>query len=139
MHNLAYQGFTDGAWLRHLGPRGRHYEWFGGTNPLSGAIALADAIVAVSPTHAREILTPGRRVRPRRRAASSLGRRQRDPQRHRHDDVGPGDRPVARGELLGARPRPPTATMARAANRAAVRTRAGFADDDVPLAVVVPG
>ena len=58
LHNLAYQGFTDGAWLRHLGPRGGHYEWFGGTNPLSGAIALADAIVAVSPTHAREILTP---------------------------------------------------------------------------------
>ncbi len=58
LHNVAYQGFTDGAWLRHLGPRARHYEWFGGTNPLSGAIALADAIVAVSPTHAREILTP---------------------------------------------------------------------------------
>ena len=58
LHNLAYQGFTDGAWLRHLGPRGGHYEWFGGTNPLSGAIALADAIVAVSPTHSREILTP---------------------------------------------------------------------------------
>ena len=58
LHNIAYQGFTNGAWLRHLGPRGRHYEWFSGTNPLSGAIALADAIVAVSPTHAREILTP---------------------------------------------------------------------------------
>ena len=58
LHNIAYQGVTDGAWLRHLGPRGRHYEWWGGTNPLSGAIALADAIVAVSPTHASEILTP---------------------------------------------------------------------------------
>ena len=58
LHNLAYQGFTDGAWLRHLGPRARHYEWYGGTNPLSGAIALADAVVAVSPTYAREILTP---------------------------------------------------------------------------------
>ena len=28
-------------------------------------------------------------------------------------------------------------TVARAANRAAIRERAGFADDDVPLAVVV--
>jgi starch synthase len=58
LHNLAYQGVTDGAWLERLGPRAAHYEWWGGTNPLSGAIALADKIVAVSPNHAREILTP---------------------------------------------------------------------------------
>jgi starch synthase len=58
LHNLAYQGVTDGAWLERLGPRAEHYEWWGGTNPLSGAIALADKIVAVSPNHAREILTP---------------------------------------------------------------------------------
>ena len=31
----------------------------------------------------------------------------------------------------------PERTVARAANRAAIRERAGFADDDVPLAVVV--
>ena len=58
LHNVAYQGVTDGSWLRRIGPRGRHYEWWGGTNPLSGGIALADAVVAVSPTYAREILTP---------------------------------------------------------------------------------
>jgi starch synthase len=58
LHNLAYQGITDGAWLDLIGPRGRHYEWWGNTNPLSGGIALADAIVAVSPTYAKEILTP---------------------------------------------------------------------------------
>ena len=58
LHNLAYQGVTDGAWLRRLGPRAEHYEWWGGTNPLSGAIALADKVVAVSPNYAREILTP---------------------------------------------------------------------------------
>ena len=45
---------------------------------------------------------PGGRLRPRRRAAQSLGRRQRDPQRHRHGRVGPRDRSVARDELLGA-------------------------------------
>lgn len=58
LHNLAYQGVTDGRWLTRLGPRARHFEWYGSTNPLSGAIALADAVVAVSPTYAREILTP---------------------------------------------------------------------------------
>lgn len=58
LHNLAYQGHTDGSWLAAIGARARHYEWYGGTNPLSGAIALADAVVAVSPSYAREILTP---------------------------------------------------------------------------------
>ena len=73
---------------RHLGPRGWHYEWFGGTNPLCGAIALADAIVAVSPTHASGDPHARRRIRPRRRLAPSLGGRQRDPQRHRHGRCG---------------------------------------------------
>lgn len=58
LHNLAYQGTTDGSWLTRIGPRADHFEWYGGTNPLSGAIALADAVVAVSPTYATEILTP---------------------------------------------------------------------------------
>lgn len=58
LHNLAYQGTTDGSWLARIGPRAEHYEWYGSTNPLSGAIALADAVVAVSPRYATEILTP---------------------------------------------------------------------------------
>ena len=58
--DIVHQGLTDGTWLARLGPRGRHYEWWGGTNPLSGAIALADAIVAASPNHAVEILTAAR-------------------------------------------------------------------------------
>jgi starch synthase len=58
IHNLAYQGVTDGSWLRRIGSRAAHYEWWGGTNPLSGAIALADRIVAVSPHYATEIVTP---------------------------------------------------------------------------------
>src|SRR5688500_2120634 len=58
LHNLAYQGQTEGSWLRKIGPRASHFEWYGGTNPLSGAIALADAVVAVSPHYATEILTP---------------------------------------------------------------------------------
>ena len=58
IHNLAYQGVTDGSWLDVIGPRASHYEWWGGTNPLTGALALADRIVAVSPNYAREIQTP---------------------------------------------------------------------------------
>ncbi|MEM8619816.1 MAG: glycogen/starch synthase [Actinomycetota bacterium] len=58
IHNLAYQGTSDARWLTRIGPRGRHYEWWGATNPLSGAIALADRIVAVSPNYAAEIMTP---------------------------------------------------------------------------------
>ena len=57
IHNLAYQGRTDGTWLARLGPRSSHYEWWGDTNPLSGGIALADRVVAVSPHYAWEITT----------------------------------------------------------------------------------
>ena len=41
-----------------LGPRAAHFEWWGDTNPLSGGIALADRVVAVSPHYACEITTP---------------------------------------------------------------------------------
>ena len=58
IHNLAYQGVAGGAWLGVLGPRAGAYEWFGGCNPLKGGLMLADAIVAVSPSYAREILEP---------------------------------------------------------------------------------
>ena len=80
LHNLAYQGATDGSWLDRIGPRSAHFEWWGDTNPLSGAFALADRIVAVSPHYATEITTreggfgldePLRTARRRRRRASS--------------------------------------------------------------------
>lgn len=58
VHNLAYQGTASADWISRIGPRGSHYEWWGGLNPLTGAIALADRIIAVSPTYSREILTP---------------------------------------------------------------------------------
>ena len=59
LHNLAHQGHGPGEWLERIGPRAEHFEWWGGINPLSGAIALADRIVAVSPHHATEITTQG--------------------------------------------------------------------------------
>ena len=59
LHNLAHQGATGGEWLDRLGPQSAHFEWWGGFNPLSGAIALADKVVAVSPNHATEIVSDG--------------------------------------------------------------------------------
>lgn len=59
LHNLAHQGHGPGSWLASIGPRAEHFEWWGGINQLSGAIALADRIVAVSPHHADEIRRPG--------------------------------------------------------------------------------
>ena len=136
LHNIAYQGFTNGAWLRHLGPRGRHYEWFSGTNPLSGAIALADAIVAVSPTHAKEILTPeggfglDGSLRNRWAAVSGI-------LNGIDTTVWDPETDPALVANYTAQTKTADRTMAKRANRAAVRTRAGFPDDDVPLAVVI--
>ncbi len=58
IHNLAYQGTTHSGWLDVMTHRAAAYEWYGTLNPLSGAIALADYVVTVSPNYAREILKP---------------------------------------------------------------------------------
>jgi starch synthase len=136
LHNLAYQGVTDGAWLRYLGPRAEHYEWWGNTNPLSGAIALADKVVAVSPNHAREILTP----------AGGFGLD--GALRNRWADVSgilngidqglwdpATDERIATRYSIGDGVGPVLA--AKAANRRAVATRFGWPDDEIPLATMV--
>lgn len=58
VHNLAYQGWTGMEWLERLGPHRAAYERNGACNPLAGAIALADAVVVVSPTFREEVLRP---------------------------------------------------------------------------------
>jgi starch synthase len=58
IHNLAYQGQSDPGWQAVLGPGAAALAWGGATNPMAGAIRLADRVVAVSPTYAREILDP---------------------------------------------------------------------------------
>ena len=62
IHNLAYQGQCHIGWLEVLGEFGedrKHaYQSHGECNPMVGALRLADAIVAVSPGYAKEILTP---------------------------------------------------------------------------------
>ncbi|MEL6892362.1 MAG: glycogen/starch synthase [Actinomycetota bacterium] len=131
IHNLAYQGIADGSWLDMIGPQAEHFEWWGGTNPLSGALALADRVVAVSPNYAGEITTP----------AGGFGL----------------DRPLAqRGDALvgilngidtevwnpATDPHLP-ATFHRgdldgkSVCRSALVERLGLPDDDVPLATVV--
>ena len=58
IHTIAYQGISAPIWMDRLASHPRAFDWFGGTNPLAGAIALADRVIAVSPTYAREIVTP---------------------------------------------------------------------------------
>ena len=58
VHNLAYQGRTSADWLARLGPHAAAFARDGECNPLAGAIALADAVVLVSPTYREEVLRP---------------------------------------------------------------------------------
>lgn len=58
IHTLGYQGRANGGWLRGFHYERDAFEYFGDVNPLAGAIRLADVVVTVSPTYAREIVTP---------------------------------------------------------------------------------
>ncbi len=58
IHNLAYQGTTGGEWLEWFVRRPDAYHRGGDTNPLAGAITLADRVITVSPTFAAESLQP---------------------------------------------------------------------------------
>ena len=63
IHNLAYQGVFPVLWLHRLGLPSHHFhlgglEFHGQINCMKAGIAYADAITTVSPTYAREILTP---------------------------------------------------------------------------------
>ena len=131
LHNLAYQGVTDGSWLGLIGPQAGHFEWWGGTNPLSGALALADRIVAVSPHHANEIVT--------REGGFGLD----EQLRHRGADVvgilNGIDTDVwnPATDTLIEEVFDPATLERRDANRRALHARLGLVDDGVPLATVV--
>jgi len=58
IHTLGYQGWTSGGWLDRIPNHANLYERHGGTNPVAGAIALADRVIAVSPHYADEIRRP---------------------------------------------------------------------------------
>jgi starch synthase len=58
VHNLAYQGWARLEWIGRLGPGADAFVGDGACNPLAGAIALAEAVVVVSPTFREEVLRP---------------------------------------------------------------------------------
>ena len=66
IHRRRFSPFTPSVikdtrrrtWLEHLPIGTHHFSWYEGSNPLAGAIALADRVIAVSPNYAREIVTP---------------------------------------------------------------------------------
>jgi starch synthase len=131
IHNLAYQGVSDASWLGLIGPRAAHYEWWGDTNPLSGALALADRIVAVSPHYATEIVTP--------EGGFGLD----EPLRNRADDligiVNGIDTDVwdPASDPLIAAPFDGSSLESRRRNRTALVDRLGFVDDEIVLGTVV--
>jgi len=62
IHNLAYQGICDAAFLPRLGLPSSLFnmhqmEFWGKLNPFKGGLVGADAISTVSPTYAKEIQT----------------------------------------------------------------------------------
>ncbi len=131
LHNLAYQGVTDRSWLDLIGPRAAHFEWWGDTNPLSGALALADRIVAVSPHYATEIVTReggvGLDEQLRNRGGDVVGIRNGIDT----DVWNPATDPLIESHFE------PTDLGRRDANRRALHDRFDFALDGVPLATVV--
>jgi len=63
IHNIAYQGVFEPDSYPALGLGGEHFteakfESYGRINFMKGGIFFADAVGTVSPTHAREMLTP---------------------------------------------------------------------------------
>jgi starch synthase len=58
IHTIGHQGWTSGGWLDRIGRRRDLFEAYGGTNPLAGAVQLADRVLTVSPSYADEIRTP---------------------------------------------------------------------------------
>jgi starch synthase len=58
IHNLAYQGATSGDWLETFVRRPEVYDRGSETNPLAGAITLADRVITVGPTFAAESRRP---------------------------------------------------------------------------------
>lgn len=57
VHTLGYQGVSDPEWMDRLVRSPELFAWYGSTNPLLGAMALADRVVTVSPHYAAEILS----------------------------------------------------------------------------------
>ncbi len=132
VHNLAFQGVLDEGALDRLHlPREAYrpdvLEHQGNVNLMKGATALADAITTVSPTYAREILTP--------EYGFGLDEHLRA---HRHRLVGILNGIDSRFDsrtdhALAVRYDAATAALGRAACKAALATEVGLDPGDGPL------
>jgi starch synthase len=63
IHNLAFQGIFPADWIHRLGIPSHHFhpggfEFHGQINCMKAAIESSDSITTVSPSYAKEILTP---------------------------------------------------------------------------------
>lgn len=63
IHNLGYQGIFDSFYFKEMGLPDylfspEYLEFYGGINFLKGGIVFADHLLTVSPTYAKEIMTP---------------------------------------------------------------------------------
>ena len=116
IHNLLHQGKGPREVLGYLGIDASPLveEGPSSTNFMARAIYHATMINTVSPTYAREILTPEYRRRPRRAPALPPLRRARDPERSGLRGVESRHRLAPRGGLRGELDRQPCGEQARA-------------------------
>ena len=131
IHTLGYQGTTQREWMAHLPVGTQHFEWYDSTNPLAGAIDLADRVIAVSPNYAREILTPKDGMGLHERLAA-LGDRLIGIRNGIDIDIwNPAHDPLIAAQFSdGDEP-------GRSACRAALLERAGWIDSKAPIIAVV--
>ncbi len=126
IHNLAYQGWANRAWLARIGPRAGAFDRDGGCNALVGGLRLAGAIAVVSPRYRDEILRPehgfGLDDVLGERAATLVGIRNGV----ETDVWDPATDPFT------VAPFDATTLDAKSQTRAAVRTELGLRDDDAP-------
>lgn len=131
IHTLGYQGVSGEEWLDRLLVGADRFAWYGGTNPLGGAIDLVDRVIAVSPNYAREIVTPAGGMGLDGRLAA-LGDRLIGIRNGIDTSVWSPSvdtkiaAPFGVGDLAG-----------RDICRAALRERVGWRDDGTPIASVV--
>ncbi len=132
IHTLGYQGIADASWLSRWPIEPWRFAWYDVANPLVGAIRSADAIIAVSPNYAREILRPetgmGMHDELARRGDALVGIRNGIDTSvwNPHTDT-----------TLPATYSFTTAKAGKKASRAALLERAGWTDDDRLLISVV--
>jgi len=131
IHTLGYQGVCSEYWLQHLGNDAFRFAWWGATNPMAGAIQLADRVLTVSPTYASEIVTPEGGMGLNDRLAA-LGDRLIGIRNGIDTSIwNPGSDPLIVANYTVAD------TADRAKCRSALMNEAGWADDNQPLIAVV--